>query len=144
MKNEAVQVKKEEPEPLPDLFARIAGDLTELFEAKLTLLKIELREEVQTYLRGTMMIVAGGVVALVGLALLNVAVAFFVSTLFENTSLSQPARYGIGFAITAAVYLVLGAVTIIISKNKMAEQGLIPTRTIAELKRDKEMLEDQI
>lgn len=144
MENRAVQVKNEEPEPLPDLFGKMAGDLTELFEAKLALLKIELREEAQVYLRGAAMIAAGGVVALVGLALLNVAAAFFVSTLFENTNLSQPARYGLGFAITAAVYLVLGAAAIVISKNRMAEQDLVPPRTVTELKRDKEMIEDEI
>jgi uncharacterized membrane protein YqjE len=144
MKNEAVQVKKEEPEPLPDLFTKMADDLARLFDAKLTLLKIELREEMQTHIRGVVMIVAGVVVALVGLALLNVAIAFLVSTLFESSSLSQPARYALGFAITAFVYLALGAVTIIVSKNKMAAQGLVPPRTVAELKLDKERIEKEI
>jgi uncharacterized membrane protein YqjE len=142
MKNEAVLVKKEEP--LPDLFAKMAGDLTELFEAKLTLLKIELREELRTYLRGTVTIAAGGVIALVGLALLNVAIAFLVSTLFENTGLSQPARYALGFAITAVFYLVLGAAAIVISKNRIAAQEIVPPRTAAELRRDKEMIEEEI
>jgi len=144
MKAEVVKVKEEEPEPLPDLFGKLGDDLTQLFDAKLSLLKIELREEVTTYVRGLVMIALGAVVALVGFALLNIAIAFLVSTLFANTGFSPPARYALGFVITAVVYLAIGGALMIFSKNRMAEQDLVPRRTVSELKRDKELLEDEI
>src|SRR5438045_1254894 len=69
---------------LPSLFTRLGDQLTQLFDAKLSLLRIELKEKVATYLRGTMMIVGGAVIALIGFALLNVAMAFFISMIFDG------------------------------------------------------------
>lgn len=144
MKRTQVQVEVQEQETLPDLVSRMADDLTELFDAKLSLLRIELREELETYIRGVTMIVIGAVVALAGFALLNVAIAFLISTLFQNTGWSQPARYAVGFAITAGIYLIAGTLLIIVNKNKIAEQDLVPPRTVAELRRDKNRLEKEI
>ena len=144
MASKAVKVTEEGSDTLPALFGRMADDLAELFDAKLALLKIELREEMELYLRGAVSIVIGAVLALMGFALVNVAVAFLIASLFENTSLSQPARYGVGFGVAALVYLVLGAVLIVVSKNKLVRQQLVPPRTVEELKRDKQRLEKGI
>ena len=91
MKREIIEDQRS-TEGLPVLFTRMADDLSELFDAKLALLRIEVREEMETYIRSGVMILIGSVVALVGFALLNVAIAFLVSTLFGSTNLSQPAR----------------------------------------------------
>ena len=144
MESEALQRRTESPEGLPALLAKMADDLTELFDSKLTLLKIELREDIEAYIRNAAMIAVGAVVALVGFALLNVAIAFLVSLMFRNTGLSQPVQYGLGFAITAFIYLAAGGALMLINKNKMAAQNIIPERTIAELKRDKERIEEEI
>ena len=129
---------------LPSLFARLGDQLTQLFDAKLSLLRIELKEEVATYLRGTAMIVAGAVVALIGFALLNVAMAFLVSMIFDAAQIPQALRYALGFVITAVLYLVVGAILILKAKNRIAKQGIVPPRTVTELKRDKEWLEKKI
>jgi uncharacterized membrane protein YqjE len=130
-------------ETLPSLFSRLSDQITELFDAKLTLLRVELKEEINTYLRGVTLIIAGGVVALIGFALLNVAIAFLISMVFESTHMSQPARYALGFIITAALYLVAGAVVIFKAKRRIAERGIVPPRTAKELERDKEWLQKQ-
>ena len=130
-------------ETLPSLFSRLSDQITELFDAKLALLRVELKEEINTYLRGISMIIAGAVVALIGFALLNVAIAFLISIVFANTHMSQPARYALGFVITAALYLVAGAVVTVKAKNKIAKQGIVPPRTARELERDKEWLQKQ-
>jgi uncharacterized membrane protein len=90
------------------------------------------------------MIAAGTVVALIGFGLLNVAIAFFISMLFQNTGLSQPARYAVGFIITAALYLIIGGIVVIKARNRIAKQGIVPPRTAAELERNKEWLKKQI
>jgi uncharacterized membrane protein YqjE len=131
-------------ESLPSLFTRLADQLTQLFEAKFALLRVELKEEVATYLRGAVMIVAGGMIALIGFALLNVAFAFLISMLFQSTQMSQPARYAAGFIITAALYLAIGGIVILKAKNRIAEQGIVPPRTASELARDKEWLNKQM
>ena len=132
------------PESLPALFAKMADELTQLFDTKLALLRVELKEEVSTYTRGAIMMLIGGVVVVVGFALLNVAIAFLVSTVFEGSNLSQPVRYALGFILTSLIYLIAGGVVIVITKNRLARLGIVPKRTVAELERDKEWLQNEV
>jgi uncharacterized membrane protein YqjE len=130
-------------ETLPSLFGRLSDQITELFDAKLALLRTELKEEINVYLRGAIMIVSGIVVLVIGFALLNVAIAFLVAMAFESMHMSQPARYALGFFITAVLYLVAGTVVVVKAKNRIAKQGIVPPRTAHELERDKEWLQKQ-
>ena len=131
--------QEREPDGLPVLFAKMADQLTQLFDTKLSLLRVELKEEVSIYTRGAVTIVV-----VVGLALLNVAIAFLVSTVFESSNLSQPVRYAFGFIITSLIYLIGGAVMILITKSRLAKVGIVPKRTVAELERDKEWLQTEV
>jgi uncharacterized membrane protein YqjE len=133
-----------EREGLPALFTRMADHLAQLFDTKLSLLKVELKEEIDAYLRGGMMVLAGAIIVAVGFALLNIAIAFLVSDLFANSNLDQPVRYALGFIITAVIYLVAGSVTIVVAKSRLTRQGLVPKQTVAELERDKEWLRKEI
>jgi uncharacterized membrane protein YqjE len=135
---------KSETESLPSLVGRLGDDVMQLFDAKLSLLKVELKEEANEYARDGIMIVAGGIVAAIGFALLNVALAFGISTLFAGTDLSQPAKYAIGFVTAGVLYLVVGATIILAMKNRLAKQGLVPNRTVAELRKDKEWLKNEL
>ena len=129
---------------LPSLVERLFSDVAQLFDQKLALLKVELKEEVNAYLRGGIVIMAAGVVVAVGFALANVALAFAVSTLFSTMDLTQPARYALGFVITGLAYLLIGTVVILITKNRLAQQGLVPRRTVRELQRDKDWLQKEL
>jgi hypothetical protein len=126
---------------LTTLFGRLTDDLTELFDAKLQLLKTELKEEMTSYAGGVSLIVGGAVVGVIGFALLNVGIAFFVSMLFNSADLSPAVRYGLGFIITALLYLVIGAIIILVAKRRLAKQRIIPERSALELKRDKQWLQ---
>ena len=129
-------------ESLPSLFARLTDELTRLVDAKLQLLKAELKQEAGVYAVGAGLIVGGIVIAIVGFALLNVALAFFISLLFEGTNWSPAARYGVGFTVTALLYLVIGAIVIVVAKNRLAQQRLAP-KSAADLKRDSEFLKQE-
>lgn len=129
-------------ESLPSLFARLTDQLTQLFDAKLELLKAELKQEAGAYALGAILILVGIVIATVGFALLNVAIAFFISMLFDGTHWSPAARYALGFLITALLYLVIGGVVIMAAKNRLSKERVVP-KTTAELKRDKEFLKEQ-
>ena len=135
---------RREDHDLPSLFERLAADLATLFDQKVTLLKIEVKEDVAAYVRGSIAILAGVVVATVGFALLNVALAFGITTLFANLDITQPAKYALGFVITGVLYLVLGGIVIVVTKNRLARQGLVPERTIRELEKDKEWIKKEI
>ena len=133
-----------ENESLPTLFSRLGDDVVQLFDTKVSLLKVELKEEANAYARGGIMIAAGGIVAAIGFALLNVALAFAIATLFADTSLSQPARYAIGFVTAGALYLVVGTIIISVVKNRLAKQNLVPDRTVEELRKDKQWLKNEL
>ena len=129
---------------LTTLFSRLTDDLTELFGAKLELLKTELKEEMTSYAGGASLIVGGAVVGVIGFALLNAGIAFFVSMLFDSADWSQAVRYGLGFIITALLYLVIGAIVILVAKRRLAKQRIIPERSALELKRDKQWLQEEV
>ena len=133
-----------ESQDLPSLLERLAGDVTTLFDQKLTLLKIEIKEDVNAYVLASVAIIAGGIVAAVGFALVNVALAFGISTLFADLDLSQSAKYALGFVITGVLYLAIGSIVIVIMKNRLARVGIIPRRTINELERDKEWIQKEL
>ncbi len=134
------RTESDDDENLPSLFGRLGDDATKLLDLRIDLLKVEIKEEVNAYVRGVLTIMIGLVVAAVGLALANVALAFFVSTLFANTDLSQPTKYGLGFILTGIVYLLIGIVAVIVSKNRLARQGLVPERSVKEFEKDKELV----
>src|SRR6185436_20333252 len=75
-------------ETLPSLFGRLGDDVMQLFDTKMSLLKVELKEEANAYARGGAMIAVGGVIAAIGFALLNVAVAFGISILLAGVEMS--------------------------------------------------------
>ena len=129
---------------LPSLIERLAENIATLLDQKLTLLKIEVKEDVAAYVRGSIAIVAGAIVAAVGFALVNVALAFAISTLFANFDLTQPAKYALGFVVTGALYLAIGGIVIVVAKNRLAQVGLVPQRTINELERDKEWIQKEL
>lgn len=133
-----------ETEDLPSLVERLFENVANLFDQKLTLLRVEVKEEVEAYVKGVLVIAAGGIIAAVGLALANIALAFAVSTLFADMNLSQPAKYALGFVITGLLYLVLGGIFIVTTKNRLARQGIIPRRTVEELEKDKKWLQKEI
>ncbi|CAN5778217.1 hypothetical protein BH18ACI4_BH18ACI4_19710 [soil metagenome] len=135
---------KSETESFPALVGRLGDDVMQLFDTKLSLLKVELKEEANAYARGGIAIALGGVVSAVGFALLNVAVAFAVSTLFANSSFSQPAKYAMGFVLTGLFYLVIGGIVILTVKNRLAHQDLVPNKTVEELRKDKQWLKNEL
>lgn len=131
-------------ENLPSLVGRLGDDVMQLFDTKLSLLKVEIKEEASEYARDGIMIGVGGVIAAIGFALLNVALAFGISILFSNVDISQPAKYAIGFVAAGILYLIVGGVMITAMKNRLAKQSLVPNRTVEELRKDKQWLKKEL
>ena len=132
-----------ELEALPALFGRLGDDVMKLLDTKLSLLKVEVKEDADAYIRGGVLIGIGGVIAAIGFALLNVAVAFGVSTLLP-ADWSQPARYALGFVITGAIYLLVGGIIVVVMKNRLANRNPVPNRTVDELRKDKQWLKKEM
>ena len=133
-----------ETEGLPTLLSRLGDDAVQLINSQFALFKVEIKEEANAYIRGTVTMVIASVVALIGFALLNVALAFGVSTLFAQTNLSQPAMYALGFVVTGFFYLLVGGIVVMAIKSRLAKQELVPTRSVEELRKDKEWLKNEL
>src|ERR1043165_7904234 len=112
-------------ESLPTLFSRLGDDVMQLFNSQLALFKMEIKEEANAYARGITMIAIGAVVAIIGFALLNVAIA-------------------LGFVVTGGFYVLVGAILVMLMKSRLAKQELVPTRTVAELRKDKQWLKNEL
>jgi hypothetical protein len=105
---------------LPDLVARLGDDLATLVDGKLGLLKLELREDVSAYVRGALGLAVGGVVALVGVALLGVALALLVAHAIAATGVVTAVRYVLGFLAVGVVYLAVGLAVARYSQQRVA------------------------
>ena len=141
--NTANRAMERPDQSLTTLFGRLTDDLTALLDAKLRLLKTELKEEASSYAGWASLILGGAVIGVIGFALLNAGIAFLVSMLFESTDLGPAVRYGLGFVITALLYLVIGTIIILVGKSRLAKQTLIPKRSALELKRDEQWLREE-
>jgi uncharacterized membrane protein YqjE len=131
-------------ESLPNLLSRLGDDVMQLVNSQLALFKVEVKEEATAYARGAAMIAVGGVVATIGFALLNVAIAFGVSTLFARANFSQPASYALGFVVTGIFYLIVGGILVMAMKSRLARQQLMPPMTVQELRKDKQWLKSEL
>ena len=130
-------------ESLPALFGRLSDGVTTLLDTKLSLLKVEIKEDVNGYISGAVKILIGGIIAAVGFAILNIAIALFAGFLLPN-SLDPFVRFALGFVVTGALYLIIGGAIIIASKKRLAKQNMVPERSINELRKDKEWLKKEI
>jgi uncharacterized membrane protein YqjE len=135
---------KNENEGLPSLISRLGDDVMQLLDTKMSLLKVEIKEDINEYAHSGMMIGVGGVIAAIGFALVNVALAFGISTLFAKTGLSQPASYAVGFVSTGFLYLIVGLIIVTAMKNRLAKQHLVPDKTLEELRKDKQWLKKEL
>jgi uncharacterized membrane protein YqjE len=130
-------------EGLPALFGRLSDGVTTLLDTKLSLLKVEIKEDVSGYISGAVKILIGGIIAAVGFAILNVAVALFIGSLMPET-MDPAVRLALGFVITGVLYLVIGAIFVITAKNRLAKQDMVPNRSVDELRKDKEWLKKEL
>ncbi|HEV2835643.1 MAG TPA: phage holin family protein [Pyrinomonadaceae bacterium] len=137
-------VTRNDTESLPNLLSRLGDDVMQLVNSQLALFKVEIKEEANAYARGAAMIGFGAVIATIGFALLNVAIAFAVSTLFAQANFSQPASYALGFVATGVFYLLVGGIVVLVMKNRLAKQKLVPPITVQELRKDKQWLKSEL
>lgn len=128
-------------ESLPTLFGRLGEDVMTLLDTKLTLLKVEVKEDADAYVHAGVMIGLGGIIAAVGFALVNIALALFVATLLPY---NPPVNYALGFVIIGALYLIIGGIIVVAMKNRLAKRDIVPNRSVDELRKDKQWLKKEI
>jgi uncharacterized membrane protein YqjE len=130
-------------EGLPAMLGRLSDQVMTLVDAKIGLVKVELKEEATAYGSNIAMITVGGMIAAIGFALLNVAIAFFMARLFFY-SFTPPISYALGFLVTGVLYLVIGGILVVVMKNRLAAINPAPERTLEEFRKDKQWLKKEL
>ncbi|MBX5479072.1 MAG: phage holin family protein [Pyrinomonas methylaliphatogenes] len=130
-----------ELESLPALFGRLGDDVLKLMDTKISLLRIELREEITNYVRGLILTIFGASLALIGLALLGVAAALYISGFM---SAPPPNHYALGFLAIGLFFGLAGALLSLMMKGRLAARELMPDRSLEELRKDKRWLKHEI
>lgn len=133
-----------EIENLPRLFTRLGDDVTQLFDTKMSLLKVEVKDDVTALLRAAIGIAVASTVALIGFALASVAAARGIANQLTDTGFSQAAADGLGFLSVGLIYLILGTIVALVMKGRLSKQSLVPDRTINEIRKDKEWLKKEL
>ncbi len=108
-----------------DLSGQIGGvseDVVKLVEEHVQLFKAEIKDEASACLRDGLILGMGGILATVGFALL---------------SSRLPKGAGI-------VYMIIGGVTVLVMKDRIAKRRLIPREITEEIRRDKRWLQEII
>ena len=107
-----------------------------------------MRLDASFYARNGAFMTVGAMIALIGFALVNVAVAFFISNFFANDAAAAerfgPTSYGLGFLITGILYVVIGGVIALVMKNKLAAYNPVPTTSLDKIRKDKQWLKNEI
>jgi uncharacterized membrane protein YqjE len=111
------------------LIEELLAKTTRLLDQKLTLLRLEVEESVGTLLRHLAVLIAGAVVAGLGLVLASFALALWIGDRLGSAAA--------GFAITGGSFLLIGAVVIAIRLQRgVGPKRLVPERTVKELEKD--------
>lgn len=131
-------------ENLPHLFTRLGDDVTQLFDMKMSLLRVEVKEEVTAFLKAGIGIAVAAIVALLGFALVSVAAADGIATLLTNNGFSQTGASALGFVIVGLVYVIVGSIVGLIMKSRLSKQSLVPNRTVDEFRKDKAWLKNEL
>ena len=129
---------------LPVLLTRLGDDVMRLFDSKISLLKVEVHEDVSAFLRAGILIAIAAMIALIGFALASVALALGISTELANTTLTTTGRHGLSFLIVGVIYLIVGTIIAAVMKGRLAKQSLVPDRTVDEFRKDKEWLKKEL
>ena len=126
---------------LPALVGRLGEDLSRLMDTKLSLLKIEIQDDLRSYLRGAVHVVAAGSVAAIGFGLVSVGVALFGATLLaESGSLSWPTAQATGFIVLGLLFMGGGVIVARLAIAQLKNTDATPERSIRELERDRKWL----
>jgi uncharacterized membrane protein YqjE len=137
------QNAQQDIEGLPAMIGRLGDQVMTLVDAKLGLVKVELKEEAAAYGSNIALITVGGMIAAIGFALLNVAIAFFMARLFFY-SFTPPISYALGFLVTGLLYLVIGGILVVVMKNRLGAINPAPERTLEEFRKDKQWLKKEL
>jgi uncharacterized membrane protein YqjE len=136
-----LQPIKGELREIPSLLRQLGNETTRFFDQKLALAKVEIKQEIRGYLRDSVIAGIGIVLGVLGLMALNMALGCLLARLFP---FSLPVAFGLGFLCMTILNGIGCAVLLMMFRNRVRTRHIMPERTVNELKRDKQWLQNEV
>lgn len=134
---EAEERARTQSASLGALFTELAREVTALVRKESELAKVEMSEKTTKVMGGIASIAMAGAVLLSGFLVLLAAAVFGL-----NTVLPPEMTPWLSALIVGAVVVVIGLIMLQAGRKKLKQENLMPTRTMASLRRDKELTQD--
>jgi len=142
------QIDKRQPAPpldeIPSLVSDLGGEVSQLVDAKIGLLKLEIKDELATYVFNSTMVAASAALAGVGFVFGSLALVAGIASIFLRSDFGVQTSYGISFILVAVVYLVVGLIGALRFIKRISRQDPTPERTVQELRKDKQWLKHEL
>jgi uncharacterized membrane protein YqjE len=132
VENRATSWRLEAP-GIGELLHRLVGEIKVMLDQRVTLLRLELKEQMATAARDVMLVALGGAAALLGLVLLVLALAVWIGELLGTLA-------G-GLAIVGGVIMLIGVGLALYAVSELRRQRLVP-KTREELRRDAQWMKN--
>ena len=116
-----------------ELMHRLIAEIKALLDQRITLVRLELKQQLSTMARDVVLAAMGGVVAALGLVLLVLALAVWIGELIGTV----PG----GLAIVGGVIALVGVVVVLSAVRQLRHQQLVP-KTREELRRDAQWMKN--
>ena len=116
----------EEPS-LGELFGHLTSDLGDLMRSEMELARVEVREEAAKAGKAAAMLGAGGLIAYLGFALVATAAAWGLAEVIDA---------GWAFLIVGLVVGAIGAVLVLMGRDRLRDVQPVPEETVETLKED--------
>jgi uncharacterized membrane protein YqjE len=119
------------PDPAPsvgELIERLGSGLIALADQTLDLMAFELKRQLADLVRRIVLLAAGGVVALIGIAWLLTALALWCGERLDTL----PG----GFALVGGAVTLAAALVVVVVARRLRQQPLVPPATAEEMRRN--------
>ncbi|HZQ24325.1 MAG TPA: phage holin family protein [Terriglobales bacterium] len=136
--NSAAQYPKNGP-TLAEVISEIRDEVKDFLQTRVQMFKSELREKVSAWRSG---VILGAIAAVFGLTafwLLTLALVGLIAVVFWGSAYA----FFFAFLIVGFVWLAMAGTAAFLAVRELRRQGILPEKTIAVLKQDKNWLQQE-
>jgi hypothetical protein len=131
------ETKTHELHSIPELLRELREESSTLFRQEIALAKTEVKEKASKLSRNAIYLVAGGVVAYSGLIFILLAVTRLISVGLVAAGMEAATAAWVGPLILGLLVAIIGTAMLMKGKRTLAEESLVPEKTLQSLKEDK-------
>jgi len=129
---------------IPSLVSDLGDEVSQLVDAKVGLLKLEIKDELATYVFNSAMVAGSAALAGIGFVLGSLALVIGVASILLRNGFGAQASYGVSFIVVAVVYFVVGLIGALTFIKRLSHHDPTPERTVQELRKDKKWLKQEL